>query len=589
MISLMIGAARIGPPVYAPKDFLVGGWGHPDNLGNQWLLVWVAERASRWEQIIHNDQYYLPYGDYPWLAGNGTEGFLYLPFHLLFGYPAAVPIWLLTLFVAIGLAGYSLGRVLGLSRWFSLVPAAIICSTPYLAKELTAGRFSQVDIFWLVGAVTSFLWLFREQSWKSQLACSFFTGMTAIFYWYYGFFFLLFSTVVVLVALITRKKLPHKSICISAAGAMILALPVFWVYRSNWHLIPGMSESKFPATEVILSSLSPSWIVIHKYGKSAVVTQSLVTLFFVGNAFRCLKNRQEKRFELFLGISVIGLFGLLCGGTNTPVFGWIYGALEPLQRFWWPARHIVVVVIGVAILASIGLHEWGKDFSAKKQMKWAIAISIFIPASLYFQGDKPFFAHHSPVQFPPKVYQELASLEKDGIVQPPMNPVVCRTQTSLLFQLVHRKRMLNGHAQWVDRVRPKGWDEMIQKNQLLGSFWRFEAAKFSGKVRITTEDIQQIKEMGVDYWVIDRELFSSDLVIIFQTYHRISKQLFGNALIQGDGVWIYDLENWKGEQEIEFPAWHWPDGVTPGTGTMSLRGELFDSKVLLDNQKKNLR
>ena len=84
MISLMIGAARIGPPVYAPKDFLVGGWGHPDNLGNHWLLVWVAERVFRWEQIIHNDQYYLPYGDYPWLAGNGTEGFLYLPFHLLF-------------------------------------------------------------------------------------------------------------------------------------------------------------------------------------------------------------------------------------------------------------------------------------------------------------------------------------------------------------------------------------------------------------------------------------------------------------------------------------------------------------------------
>ena len=47
IISLCIGAARLGPPAYAPKQFLVGGWGHPDNLGNHWLLVWIAERISR--------------------------------------------------------------------------------------------------------------------------------------------------------------------------------------------------------------------------------------------------------------------------------------------------------------------------------------------------------------------------------------------------------------------------------------------------------------------------------------------------------------------------------------------------------------
>ena len=117
ILSLLIGAARIGPPVFSPKKFLVGGWGHPDNLGNQWLLVWVAEQVWAGESIIHNDQYYLPFGDYPWLAGNGMDGFLYLPFHLLFGYPTAIPMWLLSLFVAIGFAGFALGRVMGLSRW----------------------------------------------------------------------------------------------------------------------------------------------------------------------------------------------------------------------------------------------------------------------------------------------------------------------------------------------------------------------------------------------------------------------------------------------------------------------------------------
>ena len=38
-----------------------------------------------------------PVGDSPLLAGNGSEGFLYLPFHLLLGWPAAVPALVITI------------------------------------------------------------------------------------------------------------------------------------------------------------------------------------------------------------------------------------------------------------------------------------------------------------------------------------------------------------------------------------------------------------------------------------------------------------------------------------------------------------
>ena len=94
--------------------------------------------------------------------------------------------------------------------------------------------------------------------------------------------------------------------------------------------------------------------------------------------------------------------------------------------------------------------------------------------------------------------------------------------------------------------------------------------------------------MGISYWVIDRELFPAGLPEVFRTYVRVLKQLFARPVVQKDGVWVFDLNDWTGEQTINLPKWSWPADVIRGTGTMGLRGDLYDSKVLLDNEKKNM-
>ena len=91
-LSILMAILRLGPVFWNPEQYSVGGWGHPDNLGNHWLLVWVAERLGSGESILHNTQYYVPIGDYPWLAGNGSEGFN-RPFHWLLGWPAGKNLW----------------------------------------------------------------------------------------------------------------------------------------------------------------------------------------------------------------------------------------------------------------------------------------------------------------------------------------------------------------------------------------------------------------------------------------------------------------------------------------------------------------
>ena len=79
----------LGPATLEPNSRLVGNWMHPDCLSNHWLLVWVAERTLGFESLLHNTAYYAPIGDAPWLAGNGSQGLFYSPFHALLSWPAS--------------------------------------------------------------------------------------------------------------------------------------------------------------------------------------------------------------------------------------------------------------------------------------------------------------------------------------------------------------------------------------------------------------------------------------------------------------------------------------------------------------------
>ena len=141
-LSLLIAVLRLGPVFWNPSQYSVGGWGHPDNLGNHWLLVWVAEQLGSGSSILHNTRYYAPIGDHPWLAGNGSEGFLYAPLHWLLGWPTAVVPLVVIYFVGIGLGGYTIAIQAGASRWAGLVASMVLTASGFWTREMNAGRFS---------------------------------------------------------------------------------------------------------------------------------------------------------------------------------------------------------------------------------------------------------------------------------------------------------------------------------------------------------------------------------------------------------------------------------------------------------------
>ena len=130
LLSAACAIAAASVAAMSPTDTLLCNFIHPDCLGNHWLMVWVAEQVMHGRSILHNDSYSWPVGDAPWLAGNGSEGFLYLPFQAAFGWPLGSNIYLIGILALNGMAAFALARAAGAGKAAALAAAPTARSSP---------------------------------------------------------------------------------------------------------------------------------------------------------------------------------------------------------------------------------------------------------------------------------------------------------------------------------------------------------------------------------------------------------------------------------------------------------------------------
>ena len=576
VLALLIGGLRIGPPLLSPESYLIGGWGHPDNLGNHWLLVWVAEQISTGQSILHNTQYFWPVGDYPWLAGNGSEGLLFVPLYWLFGWPAGVVPLVLFYFVGIGLGGYCLGRVMGAGPWLSLIPSSMLVSTPYWTREMNAGRFSQLDGVWLIGSLVGFIWLIQQKEfrWKPSILVGILVGLTGIFYWYYAFFFVLSAIIVVSITLLYKRLVLWKNMGVAATMSLLTIAPIALIFWSHWNLIPGVDEVQFPSPDASTDALNIGGEFFSPHGKTAGVVLSIPTVVLsLYSMFRWRVLELKSRWFLVIGLSISFFFLTLSLGPKTPLFEWVYGLATPLRRFWWPSRHLLMWNIGMAIIATVGLKR-------VKRERWVASIcTALVPISLWIQGDRPFHAAHTPLQFPIAEYEDVKKLSGSVIWSPPINPKVYNTQLPLLFQMVHKKKLLTGHALWVDRVRPAEWDEQIANHRLLSCLQRYELGGIDQICEFEAQSIIDLQSMGIDLVVLDSTVFPRNLMGLVPKLASVYEELFGSAIYRGDGIRVWSTANWTGVEKIRLPDWKLPKGTNLGDGRHRMPGSVLGRGV----------
>ena len=572
-LALALGMAvmALGPLLDDPHGALIGDWTHPDTLSNHWLLAWVAEQASTGGSLLHNDRYYWPIGDSPLLAGNGAEGFLYLPFHLALGWPGGVAPYLLLVLTLGGAAAYVLARAAGGRPWASLVAIGFFGASPYVFQELSAGRFSQADVGWLLLFLAAWLHLLRAPSVRRGLVAGLALAVTGFFYWYYAWFGAIAAAVLWLARGPSTRDL--RPLLVAVGAASIALAPWLGVHLWHWASIPGTQEAVFPHPESRLDVATATLAVMVGQGREAsrALPWTLWCSALAGGlgVARALA-RPDRALPRRLAAGLLGTWALFLALSFGPAFELapytlLYGALPILRRFWWPLRHTVVVHAMLAVFAAVGLgglqtllaRRVGRSRAAATVGVLAAGLVVTAPTLLAARA-LPASVASSPRNPAPDVYLRLAELPDGAVVEPPLSPEAAGTQQHLIYQRWHGKRLVSGHALWVDRVRPADWDAWVADNTLLAGMQQLERGELTDGLTIDPADLERLRRVQVRWFVLNREHLPLALRPQLQAYEALFTGLFGEPVLRGRGVKVWDLERWTGARSVALPPTPWP-------------------------------
>lgn len=609
-------------PAWVDGDHgVVGLWTHPDMISNHWLYRWVAERVSAGQSIVHNDQYYVPVGDGPWLAGNGSDAVPYTLFALLMPWPQSATAWVLFSIVLNGLSGYALARRLGAASAGALAAGAAVAYSPYIAEELAGARFAQLPLYWtgfflvawhalLEDAPTEGGWRPDGRLLRRAAVAAALYGAAAFTYWYAG----LWAALAGVVWFAVRPR--PRALVAFVPMALATTLPPLLVFLSHWSEIPGTDETSFPHPLTLASSLPipfpftggssfwagivlPMTLVLPALGALGAVVLDARS---EGGDPRALWARARAAWRgLPWGLRATAytaiLFYLLClgpypswrGGAEGGIPGpyWLfYGVGGPLRRFWWPYRHIAVMTLALAPLAARGLDRaiaWLASQSEPGIRRGVPALAaallvVALPAEVGARGGT--LSSQASGWTEPEGYQKLAELPGDAILELPISPgAVCGQQT-LSYQWVHHKRLLNGHAMWVDRVRPKAWDEWVAQNPFLVELQRLERGEHTGLFEVKAADMEALKAVGLRYIVVNQEYFPAELAPLIELYRSLLTSLFGEPAV--------DVENQLRAWDITALTADVSVDALPYRMPVALRGESDGGRLPLVGQIHSL-
>ena len=541
----------MGPALH--PSVLVGDWMHPDCISNHWLLVWVAEQLGEGRGILHNGAYYWPIGDAPVLAGNGAEGVAYLPFHAALGWPLGVVAYSSAVLVLNGMGGWCLGRAMGATATGSLVPAAAATVNPYLLTELSAGRFSQVSIGWMLLCLAAWLHLVEAPSWPRALRAGALWAVTGFFYWYHAWFVALALIGLLAACALASKPLCWRSLLLGAGTAAVLIAPWAWLFADSWSAIPGAGEA-FPPAQAALDSALPRFPMLGGPPDVGAISALVWGLGLAGAIGALARGNHIQRWAL----GTCALFTLLAMGPFAPwaPYTLLYDLAPPLRRFWWPLRHVALAGVLWAALGAL----WLRRFSWGPGIAWLAALST--PLLIAQFGDRH-QVQTTRLELTPPGLQTLADLPEGVVLQLPLAPKASGVQLPLLYQLLHKKPMLNGHAPWVERVRPPAWDARIAANSYLSQLQALERGEVDGTFQFVAADLEALRASGLRWLVLDRATFPFALQSAVKAHRAAADALFGDPVVRGRGLRVWDLALWSGKEAVPVPPVVWPEDLEP--------------------------
>ncbi len=202
-----------------------------------------------------------------------------------------------------------------------------------------------------------------------------------------------------------------------------------------------------------------------------------------------------------------------------------------------------------------------------------------VPLCLLLQRD-PIHLHYTRVA-PSTFHQALAEQPGEVLLGLPFSPQVSNSQLPLIYQLWHGKKMINGHAPWVRRVRPEAWDQRLRDNSFLTALAAYEQGEnTTGTLRFKAQDLQALRAEGLSLVWLDRELFPVKLADAWSGLQVVLTGLFGQPVIVDGDRAAWEVSTWTGLTEVPAPIWVWPDRLHHGGRDTPLMSRLPTNSFL---------
>ncbi len=407
---------------------------HSESLVNLWNLWWFRHAVVDLGQNPFDCRYLLyPYGVDLWFHTlaplHGLVGIVLQTFMSL---PAAQNGMLFLDLIAAGVCSFALARQLGLERAGALFAGGIYAFSPTVFAHLFAGNYELIAIYWLPAMLLVFSKLLDAPSPRARDGVA--LGLLFVGAAYSSQYYFVYGVELLAVAALIRFRAARRpavlaALAVTALVAAIGLAPLLWNFLggSGPQLAPGGSAvvdfDRFSGdligfavpsfTHPILSGPLHGLYDQLSGGRSLPQETTVsVGLGALGLAVlgAILRRRARQPVALLLGIGLV--FWLLSLGSHLKVLGFHTGVPLPdllLQELpivrlaRAPGRHIVVAMLGVAILAGAGWQRLPR--------RWLRAATLCLVAFEYAALPLPLIS----TQVEP-VYHRLAEIPGDYAV-----------------------------------------------------------------------------------------------------------------------------------------------------------------------------
>ena len=517
------------PAWTADAPMILGEASGLDLTGSVWAHWWAADALQRGASPFVGDYSFFPSGVSPLLQYNLLDAIIHAPLVAMMGLRIGYNLACVLVLVSTGWAAHRLGQAAGASHSAAVLTGVLVQASSFVALELHCGRISQAMLVFLLLALSNAVRMLRgEHATGFAVATGVLAAAAALVYWYYGAALLLAGVVILALGRASLDRGSLRAIGIAAVTGLSLTLPLVYALWDSWAQLPGIERAD-AASIIEANSRGLLWPVLNAdpvFGHQL----SLVALLLAGVALW----RGSRDGRTWGAMAVLGwVLALGPGGEGGLPFDWLQTLIPGMDRMWWPYRFEVLAVVGVAVLAGLGLDRLLTHRS--RQGGWVVlavlACTLDAPVR---SGLLPITASTLP-EYTEGLYPESSG----ALLTVPLNPSPSEAERLMLFQIQHGQPIPVGDGAHIPSHVPHAQDEWSSTNALLSALRDLQAR---GAVRATiqSEDVAALMRDGFTHAVVDPAVFDAARALpMGAAYSEVFRALWGEPVrtTRGGGTW----------------------------------------------------